>query len=138
MTDYLKDKFSPWLKKWKEGVRKSNKSFVDDFMNQKETNDKILQKINAALTHTYKKYENLDMDFMTKGAKHTNADKDSIKSNMRKRDLYYKAIIFGTELFEFGKLTELMTHHQLLEFASMILSIVLSHQYQKEDITNIT
>ena len=35
MTDYLKDAFGPILKKWKEGDRKSTKSFVQDFISEK-------------------------------------------------------------------------------------------------------
>ena len=51
--------------------------------------------------------------------------------------MFNKAFIFGMEIFELGKLVELMTPEQMLEFASMILSIVLSHQWQKDEIKKV-
>ena len=51
--------------------------------------------------------------------------------------MFNKAFIFGVEIFELGKLVELMTAEQMLEFASMVLSIVLSHQWQKDEIKKV-
>lgn len=55
---------------------------------------------------------------------------------MRKQDLYEKAYYFCKDLFELDSGVD-MDEQQLLELTSSILSIVLSHHFQKEDIKRI-
>ena len=80
------------------------------------------------------------------------ADKKTLKANMRKLAIYNEAYRFCNELFELellmntrdesmsdeGNLDSPMSPPQLLEFTSGILSIVLSHHFQKADIKSIT
>ena len=84
-------------------------------------------------------------------------DKKTLKQNMRKLAIYDSAYRFCDELFDFetmvpdaedemaidaqhddGWVDTPMTEKQLLDFSSGILSIVLSHHFQKEDIKRVT
>lgn len=83
------------------------------------------------------------------------ADKKTLKQNMRKLAIYDSAYRFCDDLFTLDTLVDAgssqdskdadephgdapMTAEQLLEFTSAILSIVLSHHFQKKDIVDIT
>ena len=70
---------------------------------------------------------------------------------MRKLDIYDKSYRFCDELFEMEAANETasdgscksnvnsnLTSDQLLEFTSAIISVVLAHHYQKDDIKRIT
>jgi hypothetical protein len=64
-------------------------------------------------------------------------DKKTLKHNTRKHALFEQAYVFCNDLFNLSKNNEnttVMTPQQILNFTSSILSIVLSHHFQKEDI----
>jgi len=60
-----------------------------------------------------------------------------MKYNLRKQDLYEQALFFAFNLFNMKQPIK-MTSNQLLEFTSCLLSIVLSHHFQKRDIEGAT
>ena len=64
------------------------------------------------------------------------SDKKILKHNSRKLQIYEIAYNFCEDLFSLQNAPQ-MTKEQLLEFTSGILSILLSHHYQKEDIKKI-
>lgn len=68
----------------------------------------------------------------------SDSDKQTLKHNLRKQDLYEQAYYFCDNLFEMGQVGESMTTDQLIEFTASVLSIVLSHHFQKEDIKKMT
>jgi len=87
--------------------------------------------MNSALEHTFAQYDNSELATTGKGPI-SDSDKQTLKYNLRKQDLYEQALFFGMNLFG---LDVNMSSSQLLEFTSCLLSIVLSHHFQKRDIT---
>lgn len=59
----------------------------------------------------------------------SDSDKQTLKHNLRKQDLYEQAYYFCDNLFEMGQVGESMTTDQLIEFTASVLSIVLSHHF---------
>jgi hypothetical protein len=80
----------------------------------------------------------------------TDEEKKILKHNMTKQDLFEQAYIFCDKLFNLQDKEEgneaisdpkkkktTMTPYQILEYTSAILSIVLSHHFQKKDIKSM-
>lgn len=98
--------------------------------------------MHRALQHTFQEYSSGNHEVPTPIC---DADKKILKHNTRKHNIYDTAFRFCDELFSISSenqegeegLDTLMTTEQLLSFTSGILSIVLSHHFQKEDIKKI-
>lgn len=88
--------------------------------------------MHTALEHTFAEYDNSELATTGQGPI-SDADKITLKYNLRKQDLFEQALYFSHNLFGINAHIE-MTPELLLELTSYVLSIVLSHHFQKKDI----
>ena len=116
MNEYFKDLFNPILKKWKEGDRKSVKSFVQTWKEQK-MNSSILPKSADTVIKTKLNNALFELDqsntkefhkmSASQALQFTVEEKQCVKDLMRKQDLFHKAYCFAKDLF--GLKVDLMT-----------------------------
>lgn len=88
-----------------------------------------------ALENTFEPYQNTELATTGEGPI-IDADKQTLKHNLRKQDLFEQALYFSENLFGINAHGALSSE-LLLEFTSCVLSIVLSHHYQKRDIKSM-
>jgi hypothetical protein len=88
------------------------------------------------MENSFQRYENLELATASQG-EISEADKQALKYNLRKQDLFEQTLFFSTQIFELVPPLQL-SQEQLKEFVCALLSIVLSHHYQKRDIKNTT
>ena len=86
----------------------------------------------VGLEKTFESYDNSELATTGQGPI-SDSDKQTLKYNLRKQDLFEQALFFIHT--QFGTTAhESMTPTLLLQLTSCLLSIVLSHHFQKKDI----
>jgi hypothetical protein len=89
----------------------------------------------VALDKTFELYDNSELATTGQGPI-SDADKQTLKYNLRKQDLFEQALFFIHT--QFGTTAhEKMSPALLLQLTSCLLSIVLSHHFQKKDIKSM-
>ena len=83
--------------------------------------------MHKALENSFSDYENSSLATTGHGPI-SEFDKQTLKYNLRKQDLFEQALFFSQNLFNMKSPKDL-TSEQLMDFTSSILSIVLSHHY---------
>lgn len=87
------------------------------------------------MEHSFSKYDNSELAFTAKGPI-SDSDKQVLKYNLRKQDIFEQALFFTQSLFGIRAHTT-MCPKLLLQLTSNVLSVVLSHHFQKKDIRSL-
>jgi len=91
--------------------------------------------MHVALQNSFNSYDNSELATTGQGPI-SDSDKMTLKYNLRKQDLFEQALFFCHTMFNIEQ-GHTFSSAQLMEFTSCILSIVLSHHFQKKDIKSM-